>query len=277
MFKQRSPELIALTVSLYEELKSLKKVAGRLELGVGAVHKILKDAGLVLPGRHSQEVQERKKSLKGESAKAAAQDYANDMPLTDLRKKYGVGTWAIKTAAKDNGVAIRARGARVRKYSDQEKQDITELYNSGWSQGQIAAKYNASTVMISRLCRAMGIKIRGHRAKGVNHGSWNGGRTKIGQYIAVLVDLEDPMRCMAHHTGYVLEHRLVMARLLGRPLTEDETVHHIDDNKENNNPRNLQLRFGRHGKGVVLKCRCCGSNDIIPVPLAEVNPCESSS
>jgi len=36
-------------------------------------------------------------------------------------------------------------------------------------------------------------------------------------------------------------HRLVMSILLGRPLGRNEHVHHIDGNKCNNHPANLQL------------------------------------
>lgn len=36
-------------------------------------------------------------------------------------------------------------------------------------------------------------------------------------------------------------HRLVMEILLGRPLRRDEHVHHLDGNKVNNRPSNLQL------------------------------------
>ena len=41
--------------------------------------------------------------------------------------------------------------------------------------------------------------------------------------------------------GYVREHILVMEKYLGRYLTEDEVVHHIDENKLNNDISNLQL------------------------------------
>lgn len=40
---------------------------------------------------------------------------------------------------------------------------------------------------------------------------------------------------------YVAEHRLVMERMLGRYLTEDESVHHRDGNRGNNDPANLEL------------------------------------
>lgn len=58
--------------------------------------------------------------------------------------------------------------------------------------------------------------------------------------------------------GKIHEHRLVAEQAIGRKLKQTEVVHHIDGNRRNNKPKNLQVisreEHGRiHGRELVKR------------------------
>ena len=81
-------------------------------------------------------------------------------------------------------------------------------------------------------------KKRSVNATGKNNSQWNGGRRNTSHgYIEIYV----PNHPNASARGTVYEHRLIMEKKIGRYLLPEEDVHHIDEDKQNNHPDNLQL------------------------------------
>lgn len=79
---------------------------------------------------------------------------------------------------------------------------------------------------------------------------WRGSRhATVDGYIMVK---SDHPNVQGH--GWILEHRLVMAQSLGRPLTENETVHHRNGVRDDNRIENLELRLvGDHPSGTIIE------------------------
>ena len=79
--------------------------------------------------------------------------------------------------------------------------------------------------------------------KGENNPNWKGGKLpRRDGYVDVYVAPGDPFHEMASRENrYILEHRLIMAKRIGRCLFPWEVVHHIDGNRSNNNINNLAL------------------------------------
>lgn len=73
---------------------------------------------------------------------------------------------------------------------------------------------------------------------GKNNPRWNNGH-KIEDHRYILIYMPNHPR--KNNNGYVREHILVMEKKLGRFLTKQEVVHHLDCNPKNNDISNLYL------------------------------------
>jgi transposase len=179
-----------------------------------------------------------------------------------LADEHGTTRLTVASTIKRNGVAMRpAGGKNPRLLDDADEADVVRRYQGGETITAIGREFGTHYSRIAGVLRRRGVHLRPR--------SWKGGRTVDARgYVMVLVDDADLVAWpMATTNGYVMEHRLVMARHLGRPLRKSETVHHINGDRADNRRENLQLRSGNHGNGVVLRCAHCGSIDIEEAPL----------
>lgn len=192
--------------------------------------------------------------------------------VTVIARKLGISATALYPVLRRMGFVVTRSGRRSG-LTGQQIIKLVAAYEQGESTSSLAAKYGIEAGTVAAYVRAAGVEVRppGFR-RGEEHHAWKGGRhVPEDGYVRVWVRDDEPFFCMAQehsaHGGYVLEHRLVMAKKLGRPLSDHETVHHKDLNHQNNDPGNLQLRIGKHGKGAAFQCVDCGSFNIEALSL----------
>ena len=114
--------------------------------------------------------------------------------------------------------------------SEEAKRNISEKLegNIPWNKGKI------------------GVQIGNKKEK---NGQWKGGISSQGDYILIRNYSDEPFHSMADNNNYIKEHRLVMAKHLGRCLEPWELVHHINGIKKDNRIENLEIKsFKEHSE-----------------------------
>ncbi|HOV80807.1 MAG TPA: HNH endonuclease signature motif containing protein [Bacillota bacterium] len=86
----------------------------------------------------------------------------------------------------------------------------------------------------SKQCASIG---QGKSRSGPNNPRWNNGPIYGGDKRKYL--LKRAPEHLSAVRGYVLEHRLVAETMLGRPLKNDEIIHHLNGDPLDNRPENL--------------------------------------
>ena len=161
-----------------------------------------------------------------------------------LRQKYVVEHKTMHAVAEEMGIAvgsvynwIKRLGIQARKNTDYE---ITEKQREN---GRKAAAFRKGVSLTEEQKAKISIANKGHYTKKSKFGGHRKKRTD--GYIGVYV----PDHPFCNADGYVMEHRLVMEEYLGRYLTKDEVVHHVNHKRNDNRLENLRvMTFEEHAR-----------------------------
>lgn len=143
--------------------------------------------------------------------------------LQTIAKLYGCGHSSVGRAIRS---LVEMRPKQGRKFDPAAAE---RLYLSGRSLPQIAAALNVSHAAVHAALRRRGVAMRSIAA----------GRNLIAKPRRINAYGYPMLRIGPRQ--YVLEHRVIAARALGRPLKRTEYVHHINCDRADNRNENLLI------------------------------------
>lgn len=174
-------------------------------------------------------------------------DYKEFGSMQKIAGKYGVSKRLIMNRMDEFNISRKSPSAM------NTAKKVKNLSEKGLTTTQIANTMGVSDVTVRNSAKLLDFELNNYYHKGyiVTHNGYK--------------MVSSPFHPNADSKGYIREHRLVMEKSIGRFLSLDEIVHHINHDKMDNRIDNLEItdlathtrnhHLGKKGRGKDLKPR----------------------